>query len=137
MATHRTKHVTHVKHVTRVTLVTRIASLCSLALWLTGCANVFRTPTPERPPFRDANLSMQAASDTIKLGKTTQADVLTTLGPATVVKFDSGFEVWVYRGHTPRPADAEKAPAEFVILFTPQGIASKMRLRPQYAKVGE
>ena len=117
--------------------VTRVVSLCSLALWLAGCANVFRTPTPERPPFRDASLSMQAASDTITLGKTTQADVLTTLGPATVVKFDSGFEVWVYRAHTPRPADAEKAPAEFVILFTPQGIASKMRLRPQYAKAGE
>ena len=116
--------------------IIRLACNCTLALWLVGCANVFRAPTPERPPFRDASLSIQAANDTITLGKTTQSDVLATLGPATVVKFDSGFEVWVYRAHTSRPADAEEAPAEFVILFTPQGIASKKRLRPQYPKSG-
>jgi hypothetical protein len=97
------------------------------ALWLAGCASALRSAKPERPPFLDASMSMQAASEAVAAGKATKAEVLATLGPATVVKFDSGFEVWVYRAKSP---DAEVAPAEFVILFTPSGIVSKTRIRP-------
>lgn len=111
-----------------------VASALTSALWLAGCASAFRTSKPELPPFRDASMSLQAASDTINLDKTTKAEALATLGPATVVKFDSGFEVWVYRSYQangPKSPEADAAPAEFVILFTPQGIASKTRIRPQ------
>lgn len=111
-----------------------VASALTSALWLAGCASAFRTSKPELPPFRDASMSLQAASDTINLGKTTKAEALATLGPATVVKFDSGFEVWVYRSYQangPKSPEADAAPAEFVILFTPQSIASKSRIRPQ------
>lgn len=78
-------------------------------------------------------MSLQAASDLVAIGKTTKTEALAALGPATVVKFDSGFEVWVYRVKAP---NADVAPAEFVILFTPEGIASKTRLRPHYGKPG-
>lgn len=111
-----------------------VACALTSALWFTGCASAFRTSKPELPPFRDASMSLQAASDTITLGKTTKAEALATLGPATVVKFDSGFEVWVYRTYPPQSADVEVAPAEFVILFSPEGIATKTRIRPDYGK---
>jgi outer membrane murein-binding lipoprotein Lpp len=111
-----------------------VASALAGALLLAGCASAFRTSKPELPPFRDASMSLQAASDAVTLGKTTKAEALATLGPATVVKFDSGFEVWVYRSNPTdraRSPAAEVAPAEFVILFAPNGIVSKTRIRPQ------
>ena len=110
-----------------------VASALTGALGLGACANFTGTTTTGLPSFRDASMSLQAASDTITLGKTTKAEALATLGPATVVKFDSGFEVWVYRLKAP---NAEVSPAEFVILFTPDGIASKTRIRPHYGKLG-
>ena len=116
-----------------------VASALTSALGLAGCASAFRSAKPELPPFRDASMSLQAASDTITLGKTTKAEALATLGPATVVKFDSGFEVWVYRSYQtngPKSPDADVAPAEFVILFTPKGIVSKTRIRPHDGKLG-
>ena len=107
-----------------------LAAALTGALWLAGCASAFRTSKPELPPFRDASMSLQAASDVITPGKTTKAGALETLGQATVVKFDSGFEVWVYRAHSSKASNVDAAPAEFVILFTPEGVASKTRLRP-------
>ena len=46
-----------------------------------------------------------------------------------MVKFDSGFEVWVYRNKSP---ETKAAPGEFVILFAPSGVVKKTRLRPAY-----
>ncbi len=112
-------------------LLTALAS--TSALGLGACANSSRTSTANLPTFRDASMSLQAASDLVAPGKTTQAEALAALGAATVVKFDSGFEVWIYRL---KPPSAEASPAEFVILFTPGGIASKTRIRPQDGKIG-
>lgn len=78
-------------------------------------------------PFRDPGLSMQAASEAIAAGRSEKQDVLAALGPATVVRFDSGHEVWVYRKN---PRRSEAANAEFVILFSPSGIVKKTRIRP-------
>ena len=66
------------------------------------------------------------------------------LGPASIVRFDSGYEVWVYRLARDGPArtrpehaeadDATREPrGEFVILFAPSGLAIKVRLRPAVA----
>ena len=107
--------------------------MVSAVLCLAGCASALRTADPALPPFRDASMSLQAASDVITRGKTTKAEALASLGPATVVKFDSGFEVWIYRA---KSKDAGAAPAEFVVLFTPEGIASKTRIRPTNEKLG-
>ena len=76
-------------------------------------------------------LAPPAAMDTIAVGKSTRAEVAAALGPAVVVPFESGYEVWLYRwagaDRTPRAA------TELVVLFAPSGLATKVRLRPGYA----
>ena len=98
-------------------------------IWLAGCAGPFGAfgPTDTTPTFRDTSLSMQGAKDAVVVGSATKADVLAALGSGNVVKFDSGFEVWVYKDRTASTA-ADKA--EFVVLFTPSGIVKKTRIRP-------
>jgi len=95
---------------------------------LAGCAGPGGVEDT-RPPFRDAALSMQAAQGRVIPGTSTKADVAAALGPATVVRFDSGYEVWAYREKPPR---SETPGAEFVVLFTPSGIVQKTRIRPRY-----
>lgn len=73
-------------------------------------------------------------------------EVVATLGPATVIRFDSGYEIWVYRFVEPaapkrmrEPAGAtasqeratrrDRRPSELVMLFTPSGVVSKVRVR--------
>jgi hypothetical protein len=97
-----------------------------VSLVLVGCAT---PPDETRPPFRDSQLSMQGAQATVLPGTSTKADVTAALGPATVVRFDSGYEVWAYRE---KPPKSEIPGAEFVILFTPSGIVQKTRIRPRY-----
>ena len=75
-------------------------------------------------------MSMQQAQQTVRLGASRKAEVLATLGPATVVRFDSAYEVWVYRGADVALKQAAGAGAELVVLFDPAGIAVKSRLRP-------
>ncbi len=51
------------------------------------------------------------------------------LGPASVIRFDSGYQVWRYRYPSLMPAkDGEPHYADFVILFGPDGMARKARL---------
>ena len=104
-------------------------------LWLAGCAGPFGFlgAASTTHPFRDPGLSMQAASETIAIGTSSQQDVMAALGPATVVRFDSGYEVWVYRKN---PLRSEPANAELVILFDPSGRVKKSRIRPAYAPKG-
>jgi len=99
-------------------------------LLLGGCAGPQR-PRPETaaPAFSDPGLTVQAARDRLILGQSRQADVLAALGPATGVRFASGYQVWVYRGRPdPRDAKAAEVP-ELVILFSPAGVAHKARIR--------
>ena len=108
------------------------SSLAALScIWLAGCAGPYGafSPADSAPTFRDASLSMQGAKEAVVIGSATKADVLAALGSGNVVKFDSGFEIWVYKDRTASTA-ADKA--EFVILFTPSGIVKKARIRPAY-----
>ena len=99
-------------------------------VWLAGCAAPGASPSENAAPsFRDQRLSAQAASDGVVAGKSTKEEVQTTLGPAKILKFDSGFEVWVYGA---KDARASSARAEFVILFTPSGIVKKTRIKPAH-----
>ena len=111
--------------------IPRMGIVLACCLWLAGCAGLFGLFNAETkaPPFRDQNMSMQEASDAIVTGTATKADVMAALGPATVIQFHSGFEVWVYRAKSREPAAAK---AEFVILFAPSGIVKKTRIRPPY-----
>ena len=56
-----------------------------------------------------------------------KAEVARVLGEASVVRFDSGFEVWAYEYG---PADRAFAQTELVVLFDPRGTVSRARLRP-------
>ena len=99
-----------------------------LSAGLTACAGGYGSEASVAP-FRDKNMSLQSAGSVVTAGTSTKADVLAALGPATVVKFDSGYEVWAYRD---KPARAAVAGNEFVILFTPDGVVKKTRTRPAY-----
>jgi len=106
----------------------RMGLALTVSLWLGACGSLNAGRTG--PPFRDPAMSMQNAYDTIVVGKTTQADTMAALGPATEIQFDSGYAIWVYRARAAEP-DADRA--EFVILFAPSGVVKKTRLRPAYA----
>lgn len=101
---------------------------CAGCLWLAGCAGpgLFNSGS-DTPAFSNPAMSMQNAGNAIIVGKTSKADILAALGAATVIKFDSGFEVWVYRSGAREPAEKK---SEFIVLFSPDGIAKKTRVRP-------
>jgi hypothetical protein len=110
----------------------RVAAVLGLCAWLAGCAGLDGTSgtSQRQPPFRDPAMSVQEAGGIVVAGKSTKAEVATALGPATAVKFDSGFEVWVYRGKP--PAGQKTDEPEFIVLFDPAGTVKKTRIRPAY-----
>ncbi len=95
---------------------------------LAGCAGSALFPGfgGTKPLFANSHLTAQQAGELIVPGKTTQAEVLALLGSATVINFDSGQAVWVYRS---TPARAANPGAEFVILFDRAGLVQKIRSR--------
>lgn len=71
----------------------------------------------------------------VEVGKSTKVDVLSALGNAVVIPFDSGYEVWLYRW---TGSDrASRAATELVLLFPPSGVVAKVRLRPAYTTQGQ
>ena len=102
-----------------------------ICLGLAGCASppAVSNSQAKTPAFRDPAMSIQSANAAIAIGTSTRAEVLAALGPAIVVKFDSGYEVWVYRDKSPEKA---VTPAELVILFAPSGVVKKTRIKPSY-----
>jgi len=93
--------------------------------------------------MRARTITARDASDAIAIGKSTKADVLAVLGNTVVIRFDSGFEVWVYQytGGTPArqngvqraehagTANGTPGNSEFVVLFAPSGVVAKTRIR--------
>lgn len=70
------------------------------------------------------------AKDAVVAGKSTKADVIAALGKTTVVHFDSGFEVWVYQlADVAREGAQARGNSEFVVLFDPSGVVTKIRTR--------
>lgn len=108
-----------------------LARLLAACLMLAGCANTLdeQDSRNAQPEFRTAGLSMQAAKDAIVPGTSTKADVAAALGLGTVVKFDSGYEVWVYRAKAYKPAVDAPGTNELVVLFAPSGVVKKTRIR--------
>lgn len=105
--------------------MTRLAVIA--CLFISSCA-LLQPPPPAEAPLRPGEiLSAQAASNALTVGKSTKADVRALLGDATVIDFDSGYSVWVYKQ---RLKEKAKPPApELVLLFAPSAVLSKMRLR--------
>ena len=119
----------HYSNLQRLGLAGFVLAVCP---WFIACGSL--SAGDATPTFRDPSMSMQKARDVIVVGVTTQAETMAALGPATEIRFDSGYAIWVYRA---RAADSGADRAEFVILFTPSGIAKKTRLRSAYPTTGE
>jgi hypothetical protein len=93
-----------------------------LVLLLAGCA----AAPKERPLAAGEVRSLQDALEAIS-GRTSKAQIRSTLGQGTEVAFDNGYEVWVYRQQL---KEKESPPRrELVLLFDPSGALSKARLR--------
>ncbi len=108
---------------------------CCSTLLLTGCAvrGGGFGPDERGPPFSDPELTVAAAALLVSPGESRKPEVNARLGPAEVVRFDSGYEAWVYRAKGTR--DARAAP-ELVLLFDPSGVLAKLRARPAYGGDG-
>jgi len=87
-----------------------------VALALGACAS---SPPPPGTQVDAARIASVAV-----VGQATRASVLAALGKTHQVKFDSGYETWLYQ--VPRGGGRF---AEFVILFEPSGKVSKTRQR--------
>lgn len=77
-----------------------------------------------RAPLATSAVSAQQLAQNVVPGRSTRAQVLAALGPTTSLSFDSGYEVWLYRG-----AGNAAGQTEYVILFDRDGIVSKTRTR--------
>jgi hypothetical protein len=125
------------------TLLHTVVAL-AICVCIAGCASQGAAPATNSGVTPAAIISAEQARDAVAAGKSSKADVVSALGKTTVVRFDSGFEVWVYQiknvaavnsGWLERMGltSAEKNNAgnsEFVVLFAPFGIVAKTRIRP-------
>ena len=91
------------------------AALLTLTL-LAGCAS---QPRQEEVP----TVPLAALSQQLVPGQTTREQARVLAEPAQRIRFDSGYEAWLY--HYPTAA----GPAEYVVLFAPSGIIAKTRRR--------
>lgn len=86
------------------------------AALLAGCA------TQAAPP--GAIVAAERLSSSVVTGRTTKAQLLAAFGPTKSVRFDSGYEAWVYQ----MPAGGGQF-SEFVVLIDPSGVVGKTRTR--------
>ena len=100
-----------------------------VSLVLAGCAGGGAISDNAPGVMRAGGAPPQAASQSITAGKS-KADVAASLGKASVVHFESGYEVWVYRW--PGADRTSRTATELVVLFEPSGTVKKTRIRPGY-----
>ncbi len=124
----------------------RIGFALGVSAAMAGCA-VGVVPTAVVTPLATKVIPQSRVKHAVVPGTSTKADVIAALGETLVIRFDSGYEVWVYRlddgtsgEGTPsapwlRRAATPEASAEFVILFAPSGVVTKTRIRPAPANV--
>jgi hypothetical protein len=106
------------------------ALLCaSFIAAMAGCAGP-SAPPPGAAPAKAAVIAPQAAQALVVAGKSKKADVEAALGRADTVRFDSGWDVWTYRWRGKQRTT--RGDAELVILFGPDGLVRKTRIRPPY-----
>lgn len=86
------------------------------AALLAGCA------TQPAPP--GAVVAAERLSASVVAGRTTKAELLAAFGSTKSVRFDSGYEAWVYQS----PGGGGQF-SEFVVLIDPSGVVSKTRTR--------
>ena len=105
----------------------RTASFGALACasLLAACA----VPGPATEPSaivmseRATDITQERAARAVTIGRSSRADVAGALGETQAIRFDSGYEIWVYRL-------ANTQTGEFLVLFSPAGVVTKTRVRP-------
>lgn len=97
---------------------------------LAGCALSGKLeengPGIQRSAPQAAFAAAQAASERVHIGDTRDA-VAAALGPANILQFESGWQVWIYRW--PGVDDSTLAATELDLLFEPRGSLRKIRVR--------
>lgn len=110
-----------------------VAGCIGLAGYASVNPTVLLESSQQPPIFQNKNLSLESAAASLQTLATSgrnasQPEVTNLLGKATSkVRFDNGYEIWVYRNAS------IKAPAsgtELVLLFAPDGLLKKYRVRP-------
>jgi hypothetical protein len=127
-----------------VSAIARAPALTALAVALCaggGCATHGGPSAAVVTPLAAKVVPAERVKRSIVPGTSTRADVIAALGESLAIRFDSGYEVWVYRldnamrdGQDPLrrffPRRVERSEAdELVILFAPSGIVAKTRVR--------
>jgi hypothetical protein len=107
---------------------TSAAMLLACCLLLSACAGLpgLFGAADQVATLRDSSMAVETARDLIVPGRSNANEVQAALGPANVVRFDSGFEVWVYRAGS---REAAGALAELVLLVDRAGVVRKARIR--------
>jgi hypothetical protein len=106
----------------------RASGWLAAAALASGCgAPLLQQEARPAPVFRDAGMTAALASQSVVVGRSTKPQVAALLGPGETLRFENGYEVWVYRARDPQ---ARARSEELAILFDPAGVAAKVRLRP-------
>lgn len=91
--------------------------LSAIVIALAGCASPSAAPP-------GAQVAAERLGQAVVAGQTCKAQLLAAFGPTKAVRFDSGYEAWVYQS----PAGGGRF-AEFVVLIGPDGVVRKTRTR--------
>jgi hypothetical protein len=97
----------------------RLLMIVSTVLALNGCAT-----GPEEP---GKTVAEDRFAQLVVPGRTTRAELLAAFGPTKTVRFDSGYETWLYESD----AGAGRH-TELVLLLDRAGVVQKMRRRAPY-----
>ena len=129
-----------------MTALFRVIIAHAFAFCLTGCASLpAGAPTAVVTSHRAKVIDANRMKDSVVAGKSRREDVIASLGETLTIRFDSGYEIWVYRlseevtanrtlaqrmARAGSQESESRTHAEFVILFAPSGLVTKTRLRP-------
>lgn len=89
--------------------------LIAMLVLLTACSGTRALQASKNVPYA-------TLEQTVQVGSSTREQVRAALGDSTLIRFDSGKEVWMYT----YPA-ASGTPGEYVILFGGDGVVKKVR----------
>jgi hypothetical protein len=94
----------------------KLRALLLASLVLGGCAT--------GQSAQGTQAAAERLASTIVPGSTTKAELLAAFGKTKSVRFDSGFETWLYQA----PVGGGRF-SEFVVLIDPAGVVTKTRQR--------
>jgi hypothetical protein len=97
----------------------RLLMIVSTVLALSGCAT-----GPDEP---GKTVAEDRFAQLVVPGRTTRAELLAAFGPTKTLRFDSGYETWLYESNA-----GGGRHTELVLLLDRAGVVQKMRRRPPY-----